>query len=447
MICNPVVVLIDPPGFSRGLNAGIGYLCGTLRSRGCDRIHVIDFNNRPGAMERRLGVVGQAAVVGISIKTYTSAVAADIAANIRRMNPGVTLVAGGPHVTLEGAGFLQANPVFDLAVVGDGEQAFSQIVMGVPPETIPGVAWRRQNMVMLNPLDPESHLSLDELPYPDYRPFDSLPALGLSAYPLVTSRGCPYQCTYCSVGRISGRRWRSRSPENVIAEIRHAHRQYAVCNFKIIDDNFTLDVHRAKAICREMIADQLAITWSCPNGIRADRLDRELISLMRQSGCDSISIGIETLSPSVFAGVNKGEKLDDVLAAVRMIKETGLRLEAFFIIGLPGATYAVDMQTIRQARALKLDAYAWSMLVPYPGTAVWQWLKEHDGRDARILRNWREGYHIGLNPRPVFETDDYPARDRVKAYRYAYLSSMTWLDFLRIFRVLLPSGSHYRGVG
>jgi len=432
------IVFIDPPGVTYGLNTGIGYLCGALKKHGYNDIRVVDFNNMPGNTKKRLEAVGDANIVGISIKSLTLKSAIELAKAVKKTNPKALIIAGGAHITLDAKHFLQECAEFDACIVGESESSVVKLVSGSAYETIPGFYYRRDGEVVVPKLPQERVSELDALPFPDYDSFDSVAERGIDEYPLVTSRGCPYQCIYCSVRNVMGAAWKMRSSENVIEELKRVKAKYGYLKkFRIVDDNFTLDMERAKTLCRMITTEKLTFGWSCPNGVRADRLDPELLGLMKESGCFSISIGVESLDEDVFNSINKGERLEDIVKAAKMIKEVGIRLEGFFIIGLPGSTYAKDMNTVKKARELGFAFMSWSVLVPYPGTPVWKWVAENDGKTVRILRDWKEGFHVGLNPKPVFETTDYTAKERTAAYRKAYLSSLKLRDLPRLVKVIL----------
>jgi len=435
---NPMkkVVLIDPPGFFGGLNTGLAYLAGALRAAGVAEVQVLDFNNHSRDIRQRLeAAVRTADFVGVSVKTFTAPAGADLLRQAREINPACLTVAGGPHITLDSMGFMESYPECAVGVTLEGEESFTDLVAGKPIAEIPGLIYREGGKIVSTG-SRKPNTGIDALTFPDYQVFDSLPDGKIPAYPLLTSRGCPYPCTYCSVGKVSGLKWRGRSGENILAEMETARRLHGSTEFKIVDDNFTYDMERAAGICQMLIDRRSGFQWCCPNGVRADRLTPELLALMKAAGCHTISLGIESLVPEVFAQIKKGEPLEKVVTAVRMIQAAGMHVEGFFIIGQPGSTYETDMQTLREARRLKLNAYAWSMLVPYPGTKIWEWVKSNDGKSLRVLKDWREGLHIGMIRSPVFETEEYPAKLRLRAYRIAYLKTLTPGDILRIIKTL-----------
>lgn len=430
------IVLIDPPGFFGGLNTGLAYLAGALRAAGIAEVQVLDFNNHARDIQRRLeAAVRNADVVGVSVKTFTAPAGAEFLKQALAINPSCLTVAGGPHITLDGIGFMKSHPECAVGVVLEGEESFADLVAEKPIDQIAGVLYRKGNQIVATD-SRKPNMDIDGLQFPDYTVFDSLPGGVIPAYPLLTSRGCPYPCTYCSVGKVSGLKWRGRCGENILCELERARQMHRSTEFKVVDDNFTYKMDRAAAICEMLIERRANFKWSCPNGVRADRLTPELLKLMKRAGCHSISLGIESLVPEVFANIHKGEPLEKVIQAVKMIQQAGMKVEGFFIIGLPGSTYETDMQTLREARRLKLDAYAWSMLVPYPGTRIWEWVKSNDGQSLRVLKDWREGLHIGMIRSPVFETDEYPAYLRLRAYRRAYISTLTYGDMVRIVKTL-----------
>jgi radical SAM superfamily enzyme YgiQ (UPF0313 family) len=424
------VVFIDPRGFSDGMNTGLGYMSSVLLNSGYN-VSVIDFNNSPGNEKKRLEAVKDAGFVGISIKSYTLWEAVRLGSLVKKINPRTILIAGGPHITIDGIEFMKTHGFFDLAVAGEGEEAMKQVVSGKPFEKIKGLIYRKGGKVVKK--DERCIVAdISQLPLPVYDNFDSRKKM--KSYPLITSRGCPYNCSYCSVGNIIGKKWRARNPERIVEELSQAKKKYKIKEFGVLDDDFTLDMGRAKKFCRLLIENKLDLRWSCPNGVRADKLDEELIGLMKESGCNSISLGIESLDENVFAMIDKGEQLSAITGAVAMIKKAGMKVNGFFIIGLPGSTYRKDMETLEKAKKLRLDHASWGILVPYPGTRVWDWI--HSNGKVRILQDWRKGFHIGLRPKPVFETADYPAKERINAFYKANLAFVKKKDIPKIVKIV-----------
>jgi radical SAM superfamily enzyme YgiQ (UPF0313 family) len=241
----------------------------------------------------------------------------------------------------------------------------------------------------------------------------------------------------CNVPTVIGRKFRTRSREKIINELRYARMKYGCNEFKILDDNFTLLMDRAKDICRLFIEEKVDMRWTCPNGIRADRLDDELCELMVKAGCYSVSIGVESGYPEVFRMINKGEKLEDVERGIKIAKRAGLKVHGFFILGLVGSTYETDKRSMEFAKAVGLDSASWGILVPYPGTEVWNQVRTDP--HVRMLRDWKEGFHIGARPKPVFDTPEYTAEERVRAFYLANLKFTKPRDYPKAAKIMVRS--------
>ncbi len=434
MVIRINLVLIDPKGVWEGLNNGLAYIAANVRNE--HKVHVIDFANRQGNIEERLEPVKNADYVGISVKSFTLPESIMTADKVRKINPDTKIVAGGPHIIVDGLNFMKENTVFDLAVAGEAEITFNEILVGKDINQIHGLIYRENDELKQNPMRGWI-TNLDNLPFPVYDDFDSVNYGGIHPienWPLVTSRGCPYTCVFCNVPGVIGRKFRARSGKSILEELFYAKEKYKSKEFKILDDNFTLLMDRAKEICQLLIDEKLNMKWTCPNGIRADRLDDELCKLMKEAGCYSISIGVESGDTEVFDKIKKGERLVDVERGIRLAQQAGIKVHGFFIIGLVGSTYESDMRSIEFAKRLGISA-SWGILVPYPGTEVWEQIKAD--KNARILMDWKEGFHIGARPKPVFETKDYTAEERVRAYYKANMATIKKKDIPRAAKMII----------
>jgi radical SAM superfamily enzyme YgiQ (UPF0313 family) len=389
-------------------------------------VQVVDLNNNPTGEANRLRAVSGSDAIGISLKSSALDAACRIAHDLGRRD----LLCGGPHVTLDGERFLLEHPEFEIAFVGESEDSLNEVIAarqtGAPLESIKGIVFRAGNgrgrIVATPPRAPKA--DLDSFPAPDYGGFDSVEDR-IRDYPLLTSRGCPNSCIYCCVGAISGKTLRSRSIHSIIRELAHARARFRSERFSILDDNFTCDLSRAKGFCQALIESSLDFRWTCPNGIRADRIDEEIVSLMKASGCQQVSIGIESLDEDVLRQARKGESRQDILDAVTLFGRHRIRTDGFFLVGLPGDTPVKSRQSLEQARRIGLDTAHWNMCVPYPGTRAWDWVNQ----DARVLADWRKGFHFGPGLEPTFETDDFRRDDMLLAYRRANIQCRNYAAF------------------
>ena len=380
------IILIDPPTpcNTNVQNIGLGYIGASLKQLG-HKVSVVDMARNPRA---DVATLEGADFIGLSVKTHNYAEAQKLTAHLRQ---GETkIVWGGAHVTLLAESLIEENPDVDFFVVGEGEY-FTLNLDGA------------SKMCYTGYVD-----DLDSLPFPDYKMFDSYSLiLEQGRWPLITTRGCPYGCTFCAVGLISGRKVRWRSVENCMKEVEYAIGQ-GFRQIQILDDNFSFYLDRAKQFCKEI--KKFHIPWNCPNGLRCDRFDEELASLMVDAGCYQVSFGVETAHPDVYKGIGKGETLEDIEAAVETAKKHGLQVNCYFIIGLPGSTFERDLESLKWAIRHKVKA-DFNMLVPYPQTRIWNWVQ-----DKLIMKEVWSGTHFGKMAYPTFETPEYPAEDMMDAF-------------------------------
>jgi len=283
---------------------------------------------------------------------------------------------------------------------------------GQPVEKIPGIAFRKDGRVVSAPR--EYIENVDSLPFPSFEAIRNYDYTDFR-YPMITSRGCPYPCTYCCVGVVSSKKWRARSPENIIEEIKAAKARFNMDKFEILDDNFTLNVDRAKKFCRLLLDNKLNLSWWCHNGIRADKIDLELAKLMKESGCTSVALGVESGDEKIFDSIKKGEKLEAIVNAVKMIKQAGMKAVGYFIIGLPGDTLEGIKKTIKFQQSLGLDHFTYGVLNPYPYTEVYDVIK----KEGKMLLDIKDASHFAADLRIPFEMPAFPKADMERAY---YLS-------------------------
>ena len=416
------IALIDPPGINKGLNVGLSMLSACLGIKGYE-VKIFDFNNNADSLAERIFHIRQYDLIGFSIKTFTLRNSLEIARALRRED----LFCGGPHVTLDGINLLKDSKYFKIGVIGEGEDAIGEIAdtirNNLALSNIRGIVYRQANEIITT-ASRNFPDDLDALPLSDYSAFDSVKK-GIRDYPVITSRGCPYSCIYCCVGRVSGKAMRFRNISNVIREIRNAKKIYHSQSFQILDDNFTFDVDRAKDFCRLLIKDKTNMPWSCPNGLRADRINEELVALMKESGCRYVSIGIESLDEEVFANTKKGGKLEEIKSAVYLFNKYKIKLNGFFLIGLPKDTLAKTIGSFKKSKEIGVDSAHWNMFVPYPGTEAWEWVN----KNAKIVCDWREGFHFGINLKPVFETNEFKTSQMIRAYQTVNIKSKNYSAF------------------
>ncbi len=381
---------------------GLGYLAGALIAAGYKEVTLFDaeVEEEPvsALLEReRFDIVGVSSPTPLIYEAWEAAALAKA--------QGAITILGGPHPTLmpeESMG----RPEVDLVVRGEAEETLVEIVGEIERRqgaagdwaAIRGVSWRDgSGQVIHNPVR-ALRREIGEIPWPAYHLFKierytNLQPLtdGLDpharAYTLVTSRGCPYQCIYCSKP-ITGNTWRARSPEDVVAEWRYLVHDMKATEIGITDDVWNLKPERAKEICRLLIAEGLnRVPWVTIHGMRADHTDAELFQLMKQSGCKRVGFGVESGNQAVLDSIKKQQTVDDVRRAFREAKAAGLQTMGFFIFGLPADTAETMDDTIRCALELDPDLANFMIAAPYPGTELWE-IAQRDGR--LFSMDWRD---------------------------------------------------------
>ena len=342
-------------------------------------------------------------VVGISMFSVTKAATNEIIHFIRQRYADIPIVCGGPHIACYYEDMVEDQRL-DYIVIGEAEDSISDIVDRAKRETHPQVI-RCQ------------YPDINNLPLPDFTSFYRHEELRI--YPLITSRGCPYGCTFCAVRIVNSRKWRHRAVSDCIEELRTAKDILpALKEIVIWDDMFNLVLERGKAVLRSLIESHIGLRL-CNANFRADRVDDEMMTLLKEAGVEIVQLGAEHGDPEVFNFTNKGESLEDIRQAARLVKKHGMKLYLSFIVGLPGDNIHRTLKSIRFARSLNADRCLWNILVPYRGTAVYDWfIKKGRVDDSHIAYTLPNGRY---NMAPNADAPDFTAEERLIAHRIAQI--------------------------
>jgi len=315
---------------------------------------------------------------GITATTGDMSTVPEMACFIKSNRPKGVVILGGVHATLRAQEVLEANPAIDYCFRGEAEEAIVKLMSRNVPSTIEGFCYRDHGQIIVK--DPVLLQNLNGRPFPNYDKFELDRYYGNTRFArtvyIMTSRGCPYQCIYCSKGL--GHKFRARNAEDVVAEMLYLKERYRVARLMFADDNFTLNLTRAKEICRLMITKKVNMPWIAAGGLRVDRLDDELLQLMKKSGCGKIALGIESSSDRILAEYKKGTTRQLIVDSVRLIKKHNIRVAGYFLIGAPSESREDILASMEFAKELDLDDVAWSILIPYPDTEIWQWIEAND---------------------------------------------------------------------
>jgi anaerobic magnesium-protoporphyrin IX monomethyl ester cyclase len=284
-------------------------------------------------------------------------------------------VIGGVHPTLVPEEVLE-HECFDYAVIGEGEATaaalFQVLASGTNPATVAGIAYRERGLIRRT--EPRPLIAnLDALPLPSYRGLiDRKAHIPADLGGVITSRGCPYPCLYCASKKLWTRKVRFRSVARVLEEVGGLYRE-GVRLFRLHDDAFTLKAARVRDFCEGMRSFPDA-RWSCDT--RVDLLDEDLARRMRQAGCYQVNLGIESGSERIRAMVAKRVDVAQARRLVRHLRRYGIRVTAYFMAGFPTETGLELDETLALARTLSPDIPCFSVFTPYPGTGLWDDLRE-----------------------------------------------------------------------
>ncbi len=292
---------------------------------------------------------------------------------LKRRHPEIVLVVFGYYPTLFPREFLAELPI-DFILLGEPDLVFSalydHLAKGLELTTVSGIAYRDAGGRAIVQGEAQRVRDLDSLPRPAYElmriegysePFFPRPYAAIQS-----ARGCPFGCTYCV--RSYGRKLTTRRPEAMIDEVRFLRQRFGIRAFRFVDDTFTVREDRVREFCRLMIEANLGLQWSCLT--RTDTLTSEMLGWLSRAGCRRLYVGIESGSQRVLDRYHKGTKAVDVLEKLLLCKRHGLETMGFFTIGMPGETREDFEQTMALAVRARLDYYAGSELIAYPGTEL-----------------------------------------------------------------------------
>jgi len=320
-------------------------------------------------------------VLGLSATTFSIFHAAKFAALVKERFPAMTIIIGGPHVSAAPHETMERFPVFEVAVLGEGEETIIDLLETMdthaPLANIPGTILRSDGKLVTTQRR-EFLKNLDSLPYPAWDLLEGFPeryrpapfkVRRFPAASLVTSRGCPNQCIFCDRS-VFGTSCHAFSAEYVTGMIRHLVEHFGIREFSFEDDTFITFKKRLVAICQGIIDLGIDISWTCLG--RVNGVDKETLELMRRAGCWQISFGIESGCQEILTTIHKNITLEQIQNAVALCRNAGILSKGFFIVGHPGETRETLSRTMDFALKLPLDDISVTMLTPFPGTEIYE---------------------------------------------------------------------------
>ncbi len=362
---------------------GLGYLATALRQSDFTDITILDcvkerlsFND----LSERFKML-KPRIVGFQVFSYDFDSVVRSIKILKQVSRETVVLIGGAHVSATSTFALEEMKKADYGFVGEGEIGLPLLARRIlreeqiPLKDIPGLIWREGSSIREN-----ARAGIEDLNSLGFQAWDLMPPASypdnpqggfykrLPIAPISTTRGCPYLCTFCGSGMNMGHKLRLRSMDHVMDEMVMLYNDYGVKEFHIIDDMFNFYKNRVFEFCQGIKDRNLDISYTFPNGLRLNQLDREMLQIMKDTGAYAFTVGIESGSQRILDSMNKGLTLELIEEKINLINSVGLEPSGFFIIGYPDETIDDIKATIRFARSLKLKRAHFSNFLPLPGT-------------------------------------------------------------------------------
>ncbi len=423
---------------------GIAYVAGYLKSHGVE-VSVIDGKLSRMTVDQTVTevIASNPRVLGLSAMTHMIVTASKIAQAVKAVCPQTVVVLGGFHGSFLPEQTLREFPAFDYIIVGEGELAFLDFVRATfadeDPSSIAGVASRTAGH---NGEAPRIRVNgRGEIP-------DHLDKLGMPAwelfppakmYPIMTQRGCPFGCNFCS--RPYGRTLRQRTPAHVVAELMRSVEQYGCKHIDLYDETFTVRRDYVNGLCDAIIEAGLhrKLTFWCY--VHANTIDLPTARKMKEAAFREVGFGVESGSPEIMKRMHKGVRQEDVLRAADIFRQAKLKFAAYFIIGHPHETKRTVRDTIELATRINPDSVAFGIMTPYPGTEIWEMAVRGQGGYKMLSTNW-ENFNKQIGS--ALELQDLPRKQMERLQLQAYLT--VYLRNRRFRELLQAVGINYKRI-
>ncbi len=369
----------------------------------------------------------QPSIVGIGSMTPTIESALKSARVAKEVNQDIKVLMGGPHATFADTEVLTQESAVDVVVRGEGEETILELAKQTPEMQrigdIKGITFRKNNQI-IQTADRPFIQNLDALPRPAYKyvPVEKYWVAGRKLLPIMTSRGCPFQCSFCVASQMFGARFRARSTKNVLDEIEWLRDEYGAEGIAFQDDTLTFDKRRAVEICDGMIERKINLPWGC--GTRADVVTREVLAKMAQAHCNETMFGVESGCQRMRDVLKKRVTNEQCENAIKWAKEAGMFVTVSVILGYPGETRETLQETLDFVRKIEPDDVWLCHATPYPGTALLELVKSYGWK---MSEDWK--LYNTMNP--IYEDPKLPAKEIAQMRKAFYNKFYSPRYFLR----------------
>jgi anaerobic magnesium-protoporphyrin IX monomethyl ester cyclase len=363
-------------------------------------------------------------IVGITSLTATFSSALRAAHELKESCPAAFTVLGGPHATIRSVDIINENVDVDVVVRGEGEETLLELAGCVAEERkfdeVAGITFRKNGNTVQTPDRPFIQ-NLDELPYPayhllpleKYRPAGSF--FGKRILPIMSSRGCPFDCSFCVSSRMFGKMFRARSPKNVVDELEWLKNEHGAEAFSFYDDTLTLDKERCHKIFEQMQKRRVDLPWDCFT--RTDQISKELLIKMKRAGCQFVTFGVESGSTQLLEAMGKGTTVEQNENAIKWAKEAGLLVATSVVVGYPGETVETLKETFDFIYRVRPNAVYLCAATPFPGTALYELVKN---LGWKMSEDWNQYNTVDFTFENPSLPNEYMKKTRKKFYDRFY---------------------------
>ena len=400
---------------------GIAYMAGVLQENNID-VEILDASAEDmdfKDVEKEL-LKRKPDLVALTALTPTIGRALETAQVVKETLPDSIVVMGGYHPTFNFIETLEDENV-DIVIRGEGEYIMLNLVQALENQSslhdVKGIVFEDKNSkeIVVNPEAPLIQ-DLDELPFPalNLLPMDKYRLLDMDTHmtTMITTRGCPMQCSFCSSAAMHGKKIRERSIENIVDEIEYLKTNYDIDTIAFMDDTFTLKKRKVMAICDEILKRNIEIMWGCTS--RVDTLDEKLLKKMKEAGCITIFIGVESADQQQLDNMCKNTTIAKIENAFKIARKLKIRTIASVALGMPGDTKEIMNTTVKFVHKLKPNYAIYSLATPYPGTRFY---KEAFEKNLIKIKDWSKYTLIT----PILETIDCSLNDMRKIQAKAFM--------------------------
>ncbi len=421
------ILFISPPTDSAiksvigttGPPLGLAYLASIAREKGFDA-RIVDSLAENLTYSDVEKIIKQYSpdIIGITSTTSMIPDAYAVAKMAKNISKDIVTIIGGPHVTFVPELTLQESPEIDYVVKGEGEIAFSGILDVLTKKKekrdVLGIAYRKENGIMNNPPQPLIK-DVDIIPEPswDLLPMEKYEIDNVQFGTIMTSRGCPYNCIFCSSSLQFGKQWRGHSVERVIDELKTLRYKYNKREIEFLDDTFTLNMKRALELTERIYKEGIDIRWS--GSARVNLFNEEIAKNMKKAGAHTVYFGIESGSQATLDFIGKNITLEMAKSSVAKANKAGLHTLGSFIIGFPDDTVKDVKTTIKFSKNVGVTVAQFTIATPYPGTRLWDYVTE---RKLLLTMNWRKFTTLS----PVIKLKNFTSDQILKWLSWAYIS-------------------------